>query len=603
MRLSILFSFAALGLLSSLSVAQTGPGGVGSSSSNVLWLRPDAGLTLNGTKVMSWSDGSGNNNNAAQSTNGARPVREASVVNGYPALLFDGTDDQLIVPDANSLDLTTWHQFIVVRPKVQKDYNAWMVKGDDGAENYEMLSYSDGNLHMPFVGTDNARTSPSSPGAQVNTSTFEIIEYSYSTSTGRTAYRNGAQIYTDSENRTPKVNNKPLSIGNEAATSGRFVDGHIAEVILYNTVLNSAQRIILLNHLAAKYGRTLVSNDLYTGDDPANGNYDHEVAGIGRVNASNIQSDSRGSGRVRISSSSLTNNNRFLFWGHNGGADGPSGILDLPLGVLGRWAREWRVTEVNTSGDPADVGNVNISFDLSGLGAVTASHLRLLVDTDNDGTFADESPINGASLVNGLFQFSNVANLVNGRKFTLGSINILLTPLPIELLDFDVRAEGPDQALVQWATASEQDNAYFTVQRSTDLQNWRTLAILEGAGNSSTRIDYDLLDPAPEQGTSYYRLGQTDHDGTTTWSDQVPFTMAYRYTLWPNPANDRLHMRGVDARTSTVRVYDQVGRPLAPPTMISENGCDIDVSQLPPGSYLFEVSGKDGRSTQVFLVE
>ncbi|HEY0978737.1 MAG TPA: LamG-like jellyroll fold domain-containing protein, partial [Flavobacteriales bacterium] len=535
MRLSTTFSFGVILLMPFLTLAQTGPGGVGSSSSNVLWLRPDAGLTLNGTKVMSWSDGSGNGNHAAQSTNAARPVRENAQVNGYPALLFDGSDDELIVPDANSLDLTSWHQFIVVRPKVQKDYNAWLVKGDDGTENYEMLSYSDGNLHMPVYWTNNTRTPPSSPGGQVNTSTFEIIEYSYSASTGRTAYRNGAQIYTDSENKTPKINNRPLVIGNEASTSGRFVDGHIAEVILYNTVLNSAQRIILLNHLAAKYGRTLASNDLYTGDDAASGNYDHEVAGIGRVNASNIQSDSKGSGRVRISSSNLTNNNRFLFWGHNGGADGPSGILDLPLGVLGRWAREWRVSEVNTFGVAADVGNVNIAFDLSGLGLVTASHLRLLVDSDDDGVFADESPISGASLVGGLFQFSNVANLVNGRKFTLGSINLLLTPLPIELLGFDVRPEGADQARLHWATASEQNNAYFTLQRSTDLQNWRTLAILEGAGNSHSRIDYDVLDPAPEQGTAYYRLGQTDHDGTTTWSDQVPFTLAYRYTLWPNP--------------------------------------------------------------------
>ena len=44
--------------------AQTGPGGVGNSANNVLWLRADMGVTTVGPAVTNWADQSGNGNNA-----------------------------------------------------------------------------------------------------------------------------------------------------------------------------------------------------------------------------------------------------------------------------------------------------------------------------------------------------------------------------------------------------------------------------------------------------------------------------------------------------------------------------------------------------------
>lgn len=146
-------------------------------------------------------------------------------------------------------DLTAWHFFLVLKADVQKDYNAWMVKGNDGNENYEMLSYSDGNIHTPTYYTNGTRTIPSSAGGQVTTTAFNVFEYSYNTADGRDVYKNGTNIFSDNENLTPQVNNFPLYIGNERSTSGREISGDIAEVIAFNTRLNSAQRIIVNNYL------------------------------------------------------------------------------------------------------------------------------------------------------------------------------------------------------------------------------------------------------------------------------------------------------------------------------------------------------------------
>ncbi len=527
------------------SLSQTGPGGVGTSTNNVLWLDANSGITQSGGLVSQWNDRSGNSNHALLpgSIPTAKPAYVSASVNSYPSLDFDGTDDQLWVSDHATLDLTQWHFFIVVTADLQKNYNAWIVKGDDSDENWEMLSYSDGNIHTPTKYTDGTRTFTSSAGGQVTTTAFDVIEYSYSAGVGRDVYKNAANIITDNESKTPRVNNLPLYIGNERTTSGREVNGDIAEVVAFNAPLNSAQRLIVNNYLAAKYGRALSSGDIYVQDNAGNGNFDHDAAGIGRVDASNTQTDSRGSGIVQIGKAGYggLGDDEFLFWGHNNSTLGAYGSTDYPAGMQGRLHRIWRVSEVNSSGASVNVGNTDITFDLAGLGTVTASDLRLLVDTDGDGVFADETAISGATHVSGtLYRFSDSNALQDGRRFTLGTINMSGTPLPVELLSFEGSALSASTALLEWRTATERNNDYFTVERSTDAEEWSRVGVQDGAGNSTTELNYSMVDPAAPGGLCYYRLQQTDLDGTSIWSDVVSVRFSEvsgtRPHAYPNPS-------------------------------------------------------------------
>lgn len=93
-------------------------------------------------------------------------------------------------------------------------------------------------------------------------------------------------------------------------------------------------------------------------------------------------------------------------------------------------------------------------------------------------------------------------------------------PLPIELLSFT--AEPVDEAvIVEWSTASQVNNDYFTIDRSYDGYEWENKAYIPGAGNSNSQLEYKWVDYNPISGVSYYRLTQTDYNGESETFDPV----------------------------------------------------------------------------------
>jgi hypothetical protein len=93
-------------------------------------------------------------------------------------------------------------------------------------------------------------------------------------------------------------------------------------------------------------------------------------------------------------------------------------------------------------------------------------------------------------------------------------------PLPIELLSFNAVCEGNIVSL-NWTTATETNNDYFTVERSKDAQTWETVTMIPGAGNSNTTLYYNSTDNQPYPDYTYYRLKQTDYNGAFTYSNVV----------------------------------------------------------------------------------
>ena len=122
----------------------------------------------------------------------------------------------------------------------------------------------------------------------------------------------------------------------------------------------------------------------------------------------------------------------YLFWGHDNGGLHVSNSSSLPSGVNSRINHTWVVSESDAAGTAVDIGAIDMVFDLSNVsGTHNASELRLIVDTDMDGSFADETAISGATSVSGganLFIFTGVSEIANNVKFILGFTTNVVVP-------------------------------------------------------------------------------------------------------------------------------------------------------------------------------
>ena len=100
-----------------------------------------------------------------------------------------------------------------------------------------------------------------------------------------------------------------------------------------------------------------------------------------------------------------------------------------------------------------------------------------------------------------------------GEEWWFDNIELIENyPLPIELISFDgTNLDGYN--LLTWSSASEHNNDYYLVERSTDGYNWSVIENQKGAGNSTFKIDYSFRDFTYEPTINYYRLSQVDFNG------------------------------------------------------------------------------------------
>jgi len=114
--------------------------------------------------------------------------------------------------------------------------------------------------------------------------------------------------------------------------------------------------------------------------------------------------------------------------------------------------------------------------------------------------------------------------------------------LPVELVSFTGNACSDNKVCLQWVTATEKNNEYFDVERSSDAVDFNALFYVNTKavnGNSNTKLTYDALDTNPVAGTSYYRLKQVDKDRRFTYSPIVAVEIIpeknIKFVVYPNP--------------------------------------------------------------------
>ncbi len=365
--------------------AQTGPAGVGSSTSNILWNRSeDLSALANGDKIATWSDNSGNSNDLTQSDNSFRPEYVTNQQNGFPVVRFNQTNGRIRKTDFADFPTSDITLFIV-----NKNNN----ESSDALFSYATSSANGGNDFLIF-NSNNLTTYRDNVNKASNQSTndnaWHIIDVSWTSSGG------GLELWKDNVSKYTATlsdgvditSNGCLAIAGEQDSkdgnyaSGQAHFGDFLEIIVYNIELNSAQRIIVGNYLAAKYGLT-ISNDYYAYQD----SYSHDLAGIGRFDASNIHSSAQSANLITIgNASAMTTDGEYLLFAHDNGSISSWSSTGSPYNTQ-KIAREYRIDETG------DVGTVDITLNENNLAALPSGYTKYGVMIDADGDFTSGAKV------------------------------------------------------------------------------------------------------------------------------------------------------------------------------------------------------------------
>jgi hypothetical protein len=263
-------------------------------------------------------------------------------------------------------------------------------------------------------------------------------------------------------------------------------------------------------------------------------------------------------------------------------------------------------------------GNYDAWIQISGgLPSVDGSSYNVTITTDNGFVYAGEHPTANDILDLQNIPFTQEADSAFVMTITAtdnlgcsGSIAITITTnLNVSWLSFEgeVQAEGN---LLRWITASEVNNDYFVLERSTDGQNFVTVQQVDGKGTTNTISSYEYLDRNAPKGTSYYRISQVDYDGSRTQGGWVALTrneVKFGVTgVYPVPANHQVNIQFNAAQVGKVQaaIHDAAGKLVEQININAQAGNNVyshNVTAYPTGVYFITLNDGQTISTTRFV--
>lgn len=205
-----------------------------------------------------------------------------------------------------------------------------------------------------------------------------------------------------------------------------------------------------------------------------------------------------------------------------------------------------------------------------------------------------------------------VDNTINSNNATLSNFALTgptsnfvvsnVVPLPVNFTSFTATRSG-DQALLQWQTAQEQHSQDFSVERSTDGITYTSIGDVPAAGNSSKPTNYSFIDAAPKTGLNYYRLKESDIDGSAMYSvvRTVTFpTSATQKLVWYTTSSSSIEVNLSSGSNEFYSLYTTDGRTIQKGQL---NAGKLYLSGLAGGMYIVNITTFNGQQlTQKVLM-
>jgi hypothetical protein len=180
------------------------------------------------------------------------------------------------------------------------------------------------------------------------------------------------------------------------------------------------------------------------------------------------------------------------------------------------------------------------------------------------------------------------------------------TSLPVTVVNYDAKLNTNGTVQLTWLTASETNNSYFELQRSTDGINFTTIVKVTGAGNSTQEKRYDFIDLSPLAGTNYYKLVQYDFDGKATVLAtkviNVSLVVTTEVSVYPNPVNDVVYIKFKAGVYNIAKLIDLKGSVLSIKSVNKEQSlATFEMADLPLASYILQLEGNTGTVSKTII--
>lgn len=246
-------------------------------------------------------------------------------------------------------------------------------------------------------------------------------------------------------------------------------------------------------------------------------------------------------------------------------------------------------------GETLDFGGINLEID--GTGSISA--------TDIIGADA-------TSCTNGVNGGTGTCPTITAGTCDDSGGGFCVDPaLPVELLLPLTGAQGNGFVSLEWSTATEENNDFFTIEKSIDGVEYFELATVDGAGNSLKVVEYQFTDYNPTYGLAYYRLRQTDFDGA--YEVFSPISVSYSSSgldfevSFNSPIGKGEQLRVITnlGKEEDLRIdlYDLKGHHIIGVTFTSSSFEYQMPGHLKPGMYIIQLSSLKASKTSRLLVQ
>jgi hypothetical protein len=296
------------------------------SSGLKVHLAPDGALSAQGASVSQWADGSGNANHAAQAVPEQQPLAVSGSIGNYPVIRFNGSSSALGLPATTSLGIQDGPYQVYIVGKSASSAHQVLLGSQTGGHFEYHLNESQGATFNPKPGTSLGM------GALISFSNGNLHLFSASASASGGGIRINGLPGTSSGANLTSDDGGALLLGKNSDGSACF-NGDMAEVLVYNRVLDDLERAQIEGYLAGRYGLTLQTPPLLHSIESGPLQYTQPNNAVEVTGTLQIMSDyftTLSGASVQIAGGYNAAEDQLIFTDQNG----ISGVWDTPTGTL-----------------------------------------------------------------------------------------------------------------------------------------------------------------------------------------------------------------------------------------------------------------------------